>query len=108
MLSGTLYQRHFGDLCENFAMEPELIELAQLRNSRIKGHHAYRTGDEFRCEREVVNRHSEAAIVVLNTRGEVMGHIPAQTLSLTPDNGCVKKIVGKITGPARSVPEGVW
>ena len=71
---------HFTDLCENFVMESELIELAQLRNSRVKGHHAYRTesriGDKFRCEREVVNRHSAAAIVVLNTRGEVMGHTP--------------------------------
>ena len=96
-------------------MESELVELAQLRNSRVKGHHAYRTesriGDEFRCEREVVNRHSEAAIVVISTRDEVMGHIPnrlAQTLSLMLDNGYVKKIVGKITGPARSAPEGVW
>ena len=98
-------------------MESELIELAQLRNSRIKDHHAYRTeskigiGDDFCCHREAVNRHSEPAIVWSST-GEVMGHISdrlAQILSPMLDNGhIIRKIIGTITGPARSAPEGVW
>ena len=95
-------------------MESELIELPQLRNSRTKGHHAYRTesriGDDFRCHRETINRHSESKIIVRSSRG-VMGHIPdrlAQILSPMFDNGHIRKIIGIITGPARSAPEGVW
>ena len=65
-------------------MEPELIELAQLRNSRIKGHHVYRIcssiGDRFRCKREVVNQHSEAAIIIKNMKGEEMGHVSDRLL----------------------------
>ena len=93
-------------------MEPELIELAKLSNSRIKGHHVYRicssVGDQFRCERKVVNWHSEGAIIIKNMKGEEMGHLPnrlAQILSVMLNDRIKKKIVGSITGPARSVPE---
>ena len=63
-------------------MEPELIELAQLRNSRIKGHHVYRicssVGDQFRGKSKVVNWHSEAVIIVKNMKDEEMGHLPSR------------------------------
>ena len=79
------------------------------------GHHVYRTcssvGDQFRCERKVVNWHSEAVIIVKNIKGEEMGHLPNrldQILSAMLDDRRIKKIVGSITGPAGSAPEGVW
>ncbi len=96
-------------------MKSEFVESAKLRNSRIKGHHAFRTeariGDEFRCHREAINRHSEAAIVVRSSSDRVMGHIPdrlARILSPMLGDGHIRKITGTVTGPARSAPEGVW
>ena len=87
----------------------------KLRNSRIKGHHAFRTdariGDEFHCHRKAINRHSEAAIVVRSSSDRVMGHIPdrlARIFSPMLDDRHMRKIIGTVTGPARLAPEGVW
>ena len=82
--------------------EPELIELAQLFNSRIKPLHVYTIcssiGDQFRCKRKVVNWHSEAANIVKNMKGEEMGHLPnrlAQILSVMLDDKRIIKDCGK-------------
>ena len=51
------------------------------------------------------------AHVVQSSRGKVMGHIPdrlAQILSPMLGDGLIQMIIGTITGPARSAPEGVW
>ena len=91
-----------------------LVELAQLRNSRIKGHHAFRSnigiGESLVCERERSNAYSDVAIVV--KRGsQVIGHIPerlARVLTPMLEDGRLRRIDGWITGPERPAPDGIW
>ena len=96
------------------ASTSDAVELARLRNSRVKGHHAFRSdsriGDSFVCERESSNTYSDVAIVV--KRGsQVIGHVPERLARiLTPmlEDGRLRRIDGWITGPERPAPEGVW
>ena len=70
-----------------------LVELARLRSSRVKGHHAFRSdigiGDSFVCEIEQSNAYSDVAIVV--KRGsQVIGQFPerlARILTPTLEDG---------------------
>ena len=89
--------------------------LARLRHSRVKGYHVFRAGgpgENFFCEREGHNPHSEAAIKVkFDTDGNAIGHVPnclAGVLAPLLDSGMVTSITGTITGPPRSALEGVW
>ena len=91
-----------------------LVELARLRNSRVKGHHVFRSnigrGDSFVCERERINAYSDVAIVA-KRRSLVIGHVPeglAKILTPILEDGRLKKIDGWITGPERPAPEGTW
>ena len=50
--------------------------------SRVKGHHvynySYKVGEDFLCEIEVSNCHSNNAISVINKSKEVVGHVPEE------------------------------
>ena len=90
-----------------------LVELARLRNSRVKGHHVFSRdigrGGSFVCEREHINANSDVAIVA--KRSQVIGQVPERLAKiLTPmlEDGRLRKIDGWITGPECPVPEGTW
>ena len=64
------------------------------------------------CEREANNFHSEVAVMVKSdTDGCVIGHIPNDlAVILVPlfESCVVTSIMEMITGPPRSVPEGIY
>lgn len=83
--------------------------------SRVKGHHAfnypYKVGDEFLCEIETTNQHSENAIAVLKGNKDVVGHVPeALAAILYPliKTWKIWKVTVVITGQHRKAPEGTW
>ena len=91
-----------------------LVELARLRNSRVKGHHVFRsdigTRDSFVCERERINAYSDITIVA-KRKSQVIGRVLERLAKiLTPmlEDGRLRKIDSWITGPERPVPEGTW
>ena len=91
------------------------MELARLKNSRVKGHHVFKSesipGDTFTCAREPGNRHSSDAIIVKLSDGSNVGHVPdplARILAPMLDGGKIERMEGTVTGVARSAPEGVW
>ena len=91
------------------------MELARLKNSRVKGHHVFksesRPGDSFTCAREPGNPHSSDAIIVKLSDGSNVGHVPvplARVLAPMLDGGEIERMEGTVTGVARSAPEGVW
>ena len=92
------------------------MELARLKNSRVKGHHVFRSksrpGDSFTCAKEPSNPHSSDAIIVKLSDGSNIGHVSdplARVLAPMLDGGELKRMVeGTFTGVARSAPEGVW
>ena len=91
------------------------MELARLKNSRVKGHHVFnsesRPGDSFTCAREPSNPHSSDAIIVKLSDGSSVGHVPdplARVLASMLDGGEIERLKRIITGVARSAPEGVW
>ena len=91
------------------------MELARLKNSRVKGHHVFksesRPGDTFTCAREPDNPYSPDAIIVKLRDGSNVGHVPdplACVLAPMLDDGEIERMEGTVTGVARSAPEGVW
>ena len=93
----------------------EVLHVAHLGCSCVKGYHVFRTGesgDTFYCAREPHNPQSEAAIVVKFDRDDhVIGHVPdrfATILALLLDGCIVTRITGTVTGPQRSAPDGIW
>lgn len=91
------------------------MELAKLWNSRVKGHHVFRSqarpGDSFICIIEPANPHSPYAIVVKLSNGTTIGHVPdalARVVTLLLVSGVVQRMVGTVTGSPRSANEGVW
>ena len=93
------------------------MELARLKNSRVKGHHVFksesRPGDSFTCAREPGNPHSSDATIVKLRDDSNVGHILdplARVLATMLDGGEIKRmeLEGTVTGVERSAPEGVW
>ena len=79
------------------------------RTSRISNRLSYRR-KKFHCLQEQLNVFSENAIVV-KSRRQVIGHVPealAKVFQALIKDGIVRKITAKITGDARTAPEGTW
>ena len=93
----------------------DIVELVRLRNSRVKGHHTFRSdigiGNSFVCERESSNAYSDVHVAIVVKRGDqVIGHIPERLARiLTPmlEDGRLRKIDDWTTRPEQPAPEGV-
>ena len=90
------------------------VQLAKLK-SRVKGHHeyqyCYQVGEKFCCYQQPGNFYSRHAIIVKSRNKKTIGHIPnglANLLNELMAEGKIKRIDGKITGEARSAPEGTY
>ena len=90
------------------------VQLAKIK-SRAKGHHeyqyCYQVGEKFRCYRQPGNFYSWHAIIVKSRNNKTIGHIPdglAKVIHGLMVEGKINRIDGKITGEARSAPEGTW
>ena len=65
----------------------------------------------FRCYRQPGNFYSRPAIIVKSRNNKTIGHIPdglAKVIHGLVVEGKINRIDGKITGEARSAPEGTW
>lgn len=83
--------------------------------SRIKGHHVYQhsygVGEQFECEIEPTNLHSNNAIAVKNVDKQMVGHVPealAEKLQPLIKSWKIWKVTTIITGKERRAPEGTW
>ena len=85
------------------------MEFARLKNSRVKGHHVFksesRSGDLFTCAREPGNPHSSDAIIVKLINGSNVGNVSdplARVLALMLDGSKIERMEGTVTA------EGIW
>jgi hypothetical protein len=91
-----------------------ISRLASLA-TEIKGHHfynyKYKIDEQFRCEQDATNAHSENAILVKSIGGSKIGHLPealAKKLAPLLKNGKISEIDGTITSGAQSSKMGTW